>query len=66
MRYAIIDINTQTVENIIVWDGVCQVINTEKYLPVLLAQGEECLIGYEYNPNESTRFYSTDFNIINL
>jgi len=66
MRYALVNTQTSIVENIIIWDGSVNIVNTELYLPIQLSENEECFIGYEYNATESPRFYAGDFIYLNL
>lgn len=61
MKYALVNNNTNIVDNIIIWDGMCQIINLELHTPVLLNQNEDCAIGYVYDSNLQPRFFAIDF-----
>jgi hypothetical protein len=62
MKYAIVKTETNVVENIIIWDGSTPILDWSVWTPVLLNTGEECNMGYSYDPQNSPRFFASDFN----
>ena len=61
MKYALVEKNTNSVNNIIIWDGVGGIINLELYTLILLNENEDCAVGYVYDPNLLPRFFAVDF-----
>jgi hypothetical protein len=54
MRWALINTETNLVENVIIWDGEGSLFpNT---LNVLLTENEPCSIGWLYEANNTPRF----------
>jgi len=66
MRYAVVDKNTNKVQNVIIWDGNNSLFNLELYLLVQLNENEECAYDYVYDEEESPRFFAQDFYDLQL
>ena len=58
MRYAIINLETGIVENIIVWDGngILSPYSNDQLIQIL--ENELCDIGYTFGANDIPRFYA--------
>ncbi len=56
MGYAVIDLNTNTVVNLIAWDGVTPWNPSGAVATVRLEEGEPCGIGWLYDGSKSPRF----------
>jgi len=56
MKWAIINFNTNLVENVIIWDGITSLApyNTSEFIQ--LEENELCGIGWLYNSEQSPRF----------
>lgn len=58
MRWAIINTDTNTVENIIIWDGLGQLYPYQTNQLVSLTEDEWCEAGASYNHTSTPRFTS--------
>lgn len=56
MRWAIIDLITKTVENVIIWDGKTNIISFENKELIKLSDDEICEIGNFYIKGYEPRF----------
>jgi hypothetical protein len=56
MRWAIINLETNTVENVIIWDGNGQIFPFDANQLIHLQDDERCEIGAIFDPNSSPRF----------
>ncbi len=56
MRYAIINLETRSVENIIIWDGngILSPYSNDQLIQIL--ENEFCDIGYTFTANDIPRF----------
>lgn len=55
MRWAIVNLETNLVENVIIWDGTIELPYDVNSL-IQLNENERCAIGYLYQPTEQIRF----------
>lgn len=56
MRWAIINLENNIVENVIIWDGNGQIYPFDTLQLIQLEENERCEIGSLYDPNSSPRF----------
>lgn len=56
MRWAIINLETQIVENVIIWDGNGDIFPYDTLQLIQLEEDERCEIGNLYEQNSSPRF----------
>lgn len=56
MRYAVINLETNIVENVIIWDGNGALYPFDAASLIQLTENERCGISYLYDPNENPRF----------
>ena len=54
MRWAIVDFNSNVVDNVVVWEGGDSL--WPDMITVQLAADERCAPGWTYDPNASPRF----------
>lgn len=57
MRWAVINIQTNIVENVIIWDGNGYLSPFSADSLIQLGETEPCAPGYKYDANASIRFY---------
>jgi hypothetical protein len=57
MRWAIVNLETNTVDNIIVWDGNAYMFPYPIESLIQLNEDERCGPGYKYDPNAEIRFF---------
>lgn len=56
MRWAIINLENNIVENVIIWDGNGQIYPFDAAQLIQLQEDERCEMGSLYDPNASPRF----------
>ena len=56
MRWAIVNLDTNIVENVIIWDGNGNIFPYDMLQLIHLEEDERCEIGNLYTPNVSPRF----------
>jgi len=59
MRYAIINLETGIVENIIIWDGNGTLSPYSNDQLIQIGENELCDIGYTFTANNNPRFLET-------
>lgn len=62
MRWAIINLQTNIVENIIIWDGLTQIFPTDSSSLIQLEENERCSSGDLYQENNTPRFIEQENN----
>jgi hypothetical protein len=56
MRYAVINLETNIVENVIIWDGNGALYPFDTASLIQLIENERCSISDLYDPNQNPRF----------
>lgn len=57
MRWVLVNKLSNTVENIIIWDGVGDLFLNTNYIPIQLTEDENTVqVGWLYNETDSIRF----------
>lgn len=62
MRWAIINLETNIVENVIIWDGVAPLYTTDMSSLIQLQENERCVAGDLYDLNSTPRFIEQQIN----
>lgn len=62
MRWAIVNLENNTVENVIIWDGNDYFFPFPVEKLIKLDDNERCGPGYGYDPNSSPRFFEINTN----
>ena len=61
MRWALVNIETNTVEYIIIWDGTGDLYQNRPWIPIQLNENEYIIEpGWVYDPNSDIRFAKPD------
>ena len=57
MRWALVNMETNIVEYVIIWDGIGNLYEGRSWVPIQLNENEQnTSVGWVYNPNTDPRF----------